>query len=617
MCGITGILGRGDLTIIQKMTNVMSYRGPDAYGHHEDSANRVYLGHRRLSILDISGGVQPMWDNSHSYCIVFNGEIYNFLEIRNELSKLGHSFLTDHSDTEIILEAYKEWGESCVKKFNGMWAFAIFDTNKKKVFISRDRFGKKPLFYSYQNGNFVFASELHLFKEYPYVNIETSSIALKKYFAYGYIPSPLSYYKNIYKLPGGYNAVIDLSKLDSGQALKLEQYWDFQIEPFTSIPKNPEKIWAEELFFLLDAAVKRRMISDVPLGVFLSGGVDSSSIVALASRYVTSGRLKTFSIGFSEESFDETIYSKFVADKFQTDHHIDQLSIDKALDILPEVLARLDEPMGDASILPTYLLSKFTRQYVTVALAGDGGDEIFAGYDPFLALSKAKLYSKLIPNPIHEGIRILMNYIPVSHRNMSLDFKIKRTLRGLSYSDKLWLPVWMGPSSLNDINQLFGGKISLEELYSEAIEKWENCKQDNIVDKTLNFYTKLYLQDNILVKADRASMMNSLEVRAPFMDIDLVNFARKIPWEYKYRKGETKYILKKALEPYLPHNILYRKKKGFGVPIGSWFKEEKLQINNRNLEIFPNSNFAKEKLNSHKRGISDERAFLWNTLMLK
>ncbi|MCC5815595.1 MAG: asparagine synthase (glutamine-hydrolyzing) [Leptospira sp.] len=617
MCGIAGILGQGDINIIKKMTQSMSYRGPDADGHVEDTTNRVYLGHRRLSILDLSGGAQPMWDHSKTFCIVFNGEIYNFGEIRNELVKLGHKFLTDHSDTEVILEAYKEWGQSCVSKFNGMWAFAIYDTLRKEVFLSRDRFGKKPLYYSYQNGNFVFASELHLFKQYPHIDIEKSTLALKKYFAYGYIPAPLSYYNNIYKLPGGHNATIKLQDLSSGYALKIHRYWDFQIEPFTSIPKNPEKVWSEELISLLDSAVKIRMISDVPLGVFLSGGVDSSSIVALASRYAPKGSLKTFSIGFSEASFDESIYAKLVADQFQTDHRTDQLSIEKSLEILPDVLARLDEPMGDASLLPTYLLTKFTRQFVTVALAGDGGDEIFAGYDPFVALSKANLYSKFIPKPIHEGIRMLLNFLPVSHRNMSLDFKIKRTLRGLSYPKQYWLPVWMGPSSLEDINQLFGDKTPQEELYSEAIQYWEDCKQENLVDKTLNFYTKMYLQDDILVKADRASMMNSLEVRAPFLDINLINFARCIPWQYKYRNGETKYILKKALEPYLPNEILYRKKKGFGVPIGKWFQEGKLQIEPSNLGVFPNSDYAKSKVSSHMKGKSDERAFLWNTMVLK
>lgn len=617
MCGIAGILGNGNLAILKRMTQAISYRGPDADGHVEDRGNRVYLGHRRLSILDLSGGSQPMWDHTKNFCIVFNGEIYNFSEIRNELTGLGHKFLTDHSDTEVILEAYKEWGEGCVHKFNGMWAFAIYDTKAKKVFLSRDRFGKKPLFYSYLNGNFVFASELHLFKDYPFIQIETSEIALKKYFAYGYIPAPHSYYKNVFKLPGGHNAIVDLNRLDHGDGLNIKKYWDFLIEPLGTIPKNPEKVWGEELISLLDAAVKRRMVSDVPLGVFLSGGVDSSSIVALASRYVNEGQLKTFSIGFTEASFDESIYARQVAEKFRTDHKTDILSIDRALEILPEVLAKLDEPMGDASLLPTYLLTRFTRKYVTVALAGDGGDEIFAGYDPFLALNKAKWYSHLVPKPLHAGIRMAMNLLPVSHKNMSLDFKIKRTLRGLSYHPKYWLPVWMGPVSIQEINDLFGDRTNPEELYSEAIQYWEDCLSSELVDKALYFYTKMYLQDDILVKADRASMMNSLEVRAPYLDIDLVNFARKIPWQYKYRNGETKYILKKALEPYLPKDILYRKKKGFGVPIGKWFQEGKLPIDNAQWNSFPKKEYALAKHDAHNRGKSDERAFLWNTLVLK
>ncbi len=617
MCGIAGILGKGSQKLIKKMTDSIYYRGPDAEGFFIDEKNNVYLGHRRLSILDISGGVQPMFTSDKKLCIIFNGEIYNYAEIRNELIQKGHKFQTNHSDTETILYAYREWKDACVNKFNGMWAFAIYDIDKQEVFISRDRFGKKPLFYTYQNGAFVFGSELHIFKQHPDIQISISKKSLQKYYAYGYIPAPNSMYEGIYKLPGGHSLTVELNKLKAKQTCyTIQKYWNFQIEPFTVIPKNPIEEWGEEIIRLLDLAVKRRMISDVPLGVFLSGGVDSSSIVAFASKYAEKGKLKTFSIGFNEDSFDESKYAKQIAYLFQTDHHIDTLSIDKALEILPIILDKLDEPMGDSSILPTYLLNRYTRQYVTVALAGDGGDEIFAGYDPFLALHKANIYKKIIPTLVHDGIRMLFSKLPVSHRNMSLDFKIKRTLRGLSYDRKYWMAVWMGTLAPDDIEKLFQEKIDMEELYSEAIDTWNLCKQDNLVDKTLEFYTKLYLQDDILVKADRASMMNSLEARAPFLDIDLVNFVRKIPWQYKFRNGETKYILKKALEKYLPTEILYRKKKGFGVPIGKWFMDRKLQFSSDKQIPYISSGFIQKKVSSHISGKSDERAFLWNTMII-
>jgi asparagine synthase (glutamine-hydrolysing) len=316
-----------------------------------------------------------------------------------------------------------------------------------------------------------------------------------------------------------------------------------------------------------------------------------------------------------EKSFDESQYARRVADLCGTDHHTETLSLDRAHDLLNECLGRLDEPLGDSSLLPTYLLNRFTRRHVTVALGGDGGDELFAGYDPFKALGRAKLYQSLFPRPLHAGIRALFDRLPVSHTNMSLDFKIKRTLRGLSYKPEVWLPSWMGPLDAAEIAQLFDEPVEMEDLYSEAIEQWKKCPQENLVDKTLQFYTNLYLQDDIMVKTDRASMMHSLEVRAPFLDIELVDFVRRIPSNYKLRHGTTKYILKKALESLLPHDVLYRPKKGFGSPIGAWFKNGTLpagQIPLLGLE----QEFMRRKANDHHAGRSDERAVLWNAYVL-
>jgi asparagine synthase (glutamine-hydrolysing) len=478
-----------------------------------------------------------------------------------------------------------------------MWAFAIYDTRKQEIFISRDRFGKKPLFYSLQNGTFVFASELSSLVKHPSITANINSMSLKKYFAYGYIPAPWSLYRNIFKLPGGYNLLLSLPEMK----IEKTKYWDLVLEPFDKIPQNPEAEWGEIIRDLLQKAVKRRLMSDVPLGIFLSGGVDSSSIAAFAAA-AAGDRIRSFSIGFEESAFDESSYSRQVASLLGTSHVLEVLSLERSSSLLKDIIGMLDEPMGDSSILPTFLLCREARKQVTVALGGDGGDEMFAGYDPFKALYWAELYGRIIPKPVHKAIRMVMAHLPTSHGYMSLDFRIKRTLRGLSYPRRFWNAVWLGPLEPTDLEELFHEPVDLEEVYAEAIEHWENCAQENLADKTLQFYAKLYMQDDILVKVDRASMMNSLEVRAPFLDIELVDFVRRIPNAYKYRGGEPKYILKKALEPILPKDILYRSKKGFGVPIGKWFQEGSLVVNGQDPTNLLQVSFIRGKMKQHKQG---------------
>jgi asparagine synthase (glutamine-hydrolysing) len=612
MCAICGFVGAGDADILLSMTEEMRHRGPDAGGLWHDAELGVYLGHRRLSIIDLSGGAQPMWTEDHALGVVFNGEIYNHLELREALSREGHHFLTDHSDTEVLLHGYRQWGEELPSRLNGMWAFALYDRNRREVFISRDRFGKKPLFYSLQNGTFAFASELSAIVLHPEIRADIHVGSLKKYFAYGYIPAPSTIYRKIHKLPGGHNLLLRLKDM----SFRISKYWDFVLEPFERIPANPEETWGEEIRNLLRRSVRRRLMSDVPLGVFLSGGVDSSAITAFAAEAVGAERMKSFCIGFEETSFDETKYARIIARRYHTDHHEDMFSMERARGLLPEIVGRLDEPMGDSSLMPTYLLCKETRKRVTVALAGDGGDELFAGYDPFRALGMAKWYDRFSPRPLHEAIRLAIAILPSTHRNMSFDFRLKRTLRGLSYPKRLWNAVWLGPLDPKDLEALFREPTDIEEVYAEAIEQWEACKQENLVDKTLQFYTKLYLQDDILVKADRASMMNSLEVRTPFLDIELVDFVRKIPHTYKYRNGETKYILKKALEPILPREILYRAKKGFGVPIGQWFKEGSLFLDDQCAFPPLYAPAIAEMVAEHRAGRMDHRAALWNIWLL-
>lgn len=551
------------------------------------------------------------------YVIIFNGEIYNFTELRIELLARGHRFKTDHSDTEVLLNGYREWGAELPSRCNGMWAYVIYDRINRRLFGSRDRFGKKPLFYSLQNGVFAFGSELTAIRAHPAIGGVLSHRALKKYFGYGYIPAPHSILEKVFKLPGGYSFTFDLGS--PGAEPRITKYWDFVLEPFVGgeIPANPENAWGEEIRSRLDTAVKRRLVADVPVGVFLSGGIDSSAITAFASRHVPAGMLKTFSIGFEEASFDESPYAHRVAQLFRTDHFLETLSIEKAHSILPAIVKALDEPMGDSSLLPTYLLSEFTRKHVKVALGGDAGDELFAGYDPFVVLRKAELYSKWAPRPVHRAISLLAARLPVSHGNMSFDFRLKRTLRGLDYPSKLWLPVWMASLSPKEMVELFNEPCDLEDIFSEAISAWDDCAVADPFDRALQFYTKLYLQDDILVKVDRATMMHGLEARAPFLDIDVVNFVRRIPSEWKYRHGQTKYILKKALEPLLPGDVLHRRKKGFGVPIGAWFKNRLLSFDVRSSIRTLDTGFLSRTLAAHMDGLSDQRAFLWNSWVLQ
>lgn len=612
MCGICGFVGAGSIDDLGRMSARIVHRGPDDSGTWRAASPPIHLASRRLAVVDLAGGHQPMVTDDGRLVIVFNGEIYNAHDLRQELEQRGHKFGTDHSDTEVLLLGYREWGAELVKRLNGMWAFALYDIERATLFCSRDRFGKKPFYYAKTNRAFVFASELTSLTEHPEVPKNISRRALKKYFAYGYIPSPLSILEGVAKLPAGCSLHVDLRSLE----FRTARYWDLLLEPFENIPRQPEEEWGGQLRELFDRAVQRRLVADVPVGVFLSGGIDSSAVTAFASRHVSAGKLKTFSIGFDEKTFDETRYGELVGAKFKTDHQIETLTAERARELLDVCLNRLDEPMGDSSLLPTYLVSGLARRHVTVALGGDGGDELFAGYDPFLALRRAQLYDAVFPRPLHAAIKAVFDRLPVSSVNMALDFKIKRALRGLDYDSRLWLPTWMAPVTLPALDELFSEKIDIEDLYSEAIEQWENCPQENLVDKTLQFYTKLYLQDDILVKVDRASMMHSLEVRAPFLDIDLVNFVRRIPSAFKLRHGQTKYILKKALEGILPNEVLYRSKKGFGIPAAEWWRSGQLRIDAAQFPML-NGALIKSKLAGHIAGQSDEAAFLWCFYVLK
>jgi asparagine synthase (glutamine-hydrolysing) len=613
VCGICGFLGAGDASGLASMNAALTRRGPDGEGVYSDPQTSVWLAHRRLAIIDIEGGRQPMATPDGSLVVTYNGEIYNHRELRRELVASGHTFVSDHSDTEVLLHGWREWGEDLPARLNGMWAFALYDKPRGTLFLSRDRFGKKPLFYAARPGFFAFASELRSLVAHPALaGRSVSRAALRKYFAYGFIPAPNALYEGTAKLPGGENLLVDVCDT----TVRRKRWWSFCLAPTATIPADPEREWGGRILELLDAAVARRLMSDVPLGVFLSGGVDSSAITALAAR--RDPGLRTFSIGFDDPSFDESAKSRRAAAFCQVAHSTARLTLDAALALMPGIIGRLDEPMGDSSLIATALLCRETRKHVTVALGGDGADELFAGYDPFRAIRAAEIYARLAPKPLHRALALLAARLPVGHGYMHASFKINRFLRGLSHPAKLWNPTWLGPLGPSEIAELFREPVDPEELYSEAIDVFEACPSTDMVDKTLEFYTRLYLQDDILVKTDRAGMMHSLEVRAPFLDIELVDFVRTIPHAWKLRRGTTKYILKKTLESVLPRDIIYCKKQGFGVPVGRWLASGALPMDNSSpLEAGLDAAHIAGRIREHRNGTADHRLFLWNLWVLR
>jgi len=606
MCGIVGFVGAGDRTDLERMTAALDHRGPDGDGFHIDEHRAVFLGHRRLAIIDIDGGHQPMWTADRAIGVVFNGEIYNHLELRAELEARGRRFLTDHSDTEVLLQGYAEWGEEMPLKLNGMFAFVIYDRERGRLFAARDRFGEKPFYYAHRPGFFAFASELTALAEHPLIDRRIDEKALQKFFAWGYLPAPNAMLRGAAKLPGGHWLSYDLASGD----LRVRSYWRFSIEADEGLTDADEPRLVDECAHLLQVAAERRMMSDVPVGVFLSGGLDSSLVLGSLSK--RAGReLQTFTIGFQEPSFDESAFARIVALHFGSAHHERILTMDGAHALAADVLQQMDEPLGDASILPTSLLSAFARERVTVALSGDGGDELFAGYDPFAALAPARLYRKLVPRTAHGGMRRLADLLPTSHSNMSLDFKIRRTLMGLSHPEHMWLPVWMAPLDPKDARDLFETPLDPEEVYAEAIASWHEGAGKSDVDRGLEFFTRFYLQDDILMKSDRAAMMSSLETRAVFLDNDVAEFCRRLPHRFKYRDGQRKYLLKKVARRMLPASIVDRKKKGFGIPLAKWLREDQTPPP---LAPLPGARqgWMAKAFARHRAGKADHRLLLWN-----
>jgi asparagine synthase (glutamine-hydrolysing) len=490
-----------------------------------------------------------------------------------------------------------------------MFAFAIIDRRSCQLYLARDRFGEKPLYWTRVPGGIAFASELSALALHPHVSRAVDLRALQKFFAHGFIPAPNALLQNVYKLCGGSWITYNVKT----RVIAERRYWQFRLEPDESLGPEVEPRLVDELQARLREAVRRRLMSDVPLGIFLSGGLDSSTALAFARELLPNTEVKTFSVGFTEPSYDESEYALRVAVYFGSTHQTEKLNLNRAKELIPEVLERLDEPLADPSLIPTFLLSRFTRRYVTVALSGDGGDELFAGYDPFAALRPSQIYSRIIPHAVHRGVRRLADVLPRSVRNMSLDFKIRRALLGLSYEESLWNPVWLSPMCPELIREAFEQPLSKEDLYSEVLEAWRDTTNLSLIDRTLEFFTKFYLQDNILAKVDRAAMMNSLESRAIFLDNDLVDFARTLPSHFKYRFGKRKYLLKRALRGIVPDFVLERPKKGFGIPLSEWLSDLQLPRSQNRADGL-SSVYIDELMHAHRSKQADHRLAIWSLI---
>ena len=617
MCGVSGIFNLSahpsiDAGVLQAINRIQQHRGPDDEGYFID--DYVGLAHRRLSIIDLSGGHQPVFNENKSVCVVFNGEIYNYLPLVEELTSLGHVFAT-HSDTEVIVHAWEQWGTACLDRFQGMFTFAVWDINTRQLFIARDRLGKKPLHYSVTNkGQLIFGSELKVIAAHPDVDRTLRLEMAEEYLMYGYIPDPYTAYKNIFKLEAGHYLL-----LTPGSKVNPIKYWDLKLAPSLS--------WEETLNALIDNlqhAVKIRMLADVPLGAFLSGGVDSSAIVAMVAGLQLQP-VNTCSIGFNEKAYDESEYANQLAKQYHTNHVSKIVSADEygLIDRLTEIY---DEPYADSSALPTYLVCQLARESVKVALSGDGGDEIFAGYRRHrLQLAEATMRNRL-PYALRKPLFGMLGQIYPKADWAPRALRAKTTFQSLAMNSLEAYGNTMSRLRMDQRNLLFtdkyrkqlDGYTGLEIIKKHAL----NAPSDDPLKLIQYLDIKTWLPGDILTKTDRASMANSLEVRAPLLDHKFIEWAFSIRNSDNIRGTQGKFAFKKALEPYLNNNILYRPKMGFSIPIKEWFRgplEAKLRKNVLSEPMFDSGYFNPSSLtklvNEHTNGYSDHSDSLWCLLM--
>ena len=620
MCGICGFCipdnKAVDLSILQKMTSALQHRGPDDEGYYNNAG--IALGHRRLSIIDLDTGKQPIHNEDKTVYVIFNGEIYNFPALKKELEERGHRFYTK-TDTEVLVHLYEERGEKCLESLNGMFAFAIWDGTKRKLLLARDRIGIKPLYYAYNGKALAFASEPKALLQLPWVEGKLDPEGLSHYLSYDFIPAPYCIYEDIRKIPPGHKVVYQDGDL------RCERYWDLDLsdrfEEDLDEGELCELIWRE-----FCRSVKMRLISDVPLGVLLSGGIDSTSVLA-ALRHEGVDDVKTFSIGFEDPSFDESRYFRKAASFFETEHHEEVLAPQKLIDIIPDVASILGEPLADASIMPTYLLSRFTKGYVKVALGGDGGDELFAGYPTYQAFLLSRYYERF-PRMMRSCVEAVVKRLPVSFDNMSFDFRAKKFIHGIPYPPMERHYIWLGTFSPEEKEALLapGMKRRLEDFTSfHVLHDYLSDKTfSSELGKLLYLDTKLYLQDGVLAKVDRASMAHGLEVRVPFLDHRFVELVTGLPEGLKLKGLTTKYIWKKAINDRIPDEIKRRGKKGFGIPIANWFCGE---LKGLMLEMLSEGRLKKQGIfrpfvvqrlvSDHLAHRVDNRKKLWNLLIFQ
>jgi asparagine synthase (glutamine-hydrolysing) len=622
VCGIAGWFAPAgapvDPEVLRRMTATLAHRGPDGEGMVTGAG--FGLGHRRLSIVDLSGGAQPMQEPGGEITVCFNGEIYNHRSLRRDLEWYGHRFATQ-SDTEALVHGHRQWGERLPSRLNGMFAYAIWDARTRTGWLARDRFGEKPLYLAHlSDGSLLFASELRALLEHPRIERRMSVPAIATYLTLEYLPWPQS-------------PIVGIEKLEPGTCLRWHdgevvrsRFAEVGFEPDEDVRSDDE--WVEQVREELAQSVKLRMMADVPLGVFLSGGVDSSSIAALMGEAVPPGEIHTFSIAFEDPSFDESGYARAVAEALGTTHHVRSFSEQTLLDLVPKLMAHMDEPFGDPSLLPTHLLALFTREHVKVALGGDGGDELFMGYETFRADTAARAFRRLPPWARRSAER-LAESMPVRTSNFSLDFVAKSFVRGADSDDALRHTRWLAssvPHSADDpLRTELRETIPDTRIYGVMANPYLDCRDGDHLQRLSFAYIRSYLAEDILTKVDRATMAAGLEARAPFLDPALVRLAARMPARLKLRHGfSAKWALKRAVEDSLPGFVTRRKKKGFGVPIARWLNGPLRETADRLLDPVRieaggilDARVVSRLLSEHRAGTRDHRKPLWTLMMLE
>jgi len=618
MCGIAGFISPDNhraphaaQRVLDRMCRVIAHRGPDDQGTFVTS--EVALGMRRLSIIDLVGGHQPMSGCDDALTIVFNGEIYNFRELQAQLEALGHRFKT-HSDTEAILHAYEEFGSSCLDHLRGMFAFAVWDARDRELFVARDRAGKKPLYYTLTDpGSFIFGSELKSLREHPEFCGEFSYQALDAYLTFGYVPDPLTIFRNVQKLPPGHYL-----KFKHGSVI-VKQYWDFPHEHSDQNLTRSESDWIDELRSLLDESVRIRLVSDVPLGAFLSGGVDSSAVVGLMARH-TGQPVKTFSIGFHEDSYNELKYARIAARKFGSDHH-EFIVTPEICDVVDDLVWHFDEPFADSSAIPTFMVSKLAREHVKVVLSGDGGDELFAGYTRYATHRRRKRFARM-PRFVRSGlVQSLSHRLPHSAKGRNFLYQIAAEPLDC-YLEQI--SVFSGLNKPQLYTADFQRHVDQQGAFNLFREYASRAQSPELLDALLYLDAKTYLPGDILTKVDRMTMASSLEARTPLLDHKLIEFVARIPAALKMKGFDTKYIFKRAVGDIVPREILNRSKQGFGVPITEWINQE---LRQRIRDTFADTRtrqrgyvdprYVDVLLEEHERGRRDHSAGLWALFVLE